>query len=192
MNYFENCYNHQPKDEVWVSHHFPGRTHIAVGLGQRSFPRMDSAHWLCCCCFRLASHAASLGKKLFEVVLSKAGEPANTKVDSLLSASIDRVVTYHLSEVCKKAVLARLYSKILWSCGVYWNVIFFLVCAANHCVFGSRVGRLGRMLVLLWNMLLCAGLDLWVRLSVMSLSDPVPRITVMVVCDCLLLGICSS
>lgn len=48
------------------------------------------------------------------------------------------------------------------------------------------------MLVLLWNMLLCAGLDLWVRLSVMSLSDPVPRITVMVVCDCLLLGICSS
>lgn len=57
--------------------------------------------------------------KLFELVLSKAGEPANTKVDPFLSASIDRVVIYHLSEVCKKAVLARLYSKILWSCGVY-------------------------------------------------------------------------
>lgn len=49
--------------------------------------------------------------ELFELVLSKAGEPANNEVSPLLSAtaSIDRVVMSHLSEVCKKAVLARLF-----------------------------------------------------------------------------------
>lgn len=51
--------------------------------------------------------------ELFELALSKGGEPANSRVDPLLSASLDRVVIYHLSEVCNKAVLPRLYSKIL-------------------------------------------------------------------------------
>lgn len=47
--------------------------------------------------------------------------------------------------------------------------------------------------MLLWNMLLDASLDLWVRLSaIFLLSDPVPRVTVMVIRDCLLLDICSS
>lgn len=49
------------------------------------------------------------------------------------------------------------------------------------------------MIVLLWNMLLDASLGLWVRLSVIFLlSNPVPRAAVRVVCDCLLLDICSS
>lgn len=68
---------------------------------------------------RLLCKQLPLGE-LFELVLSKGGEPAaNTKVDLLLSASIDRVKIYHLPEVCKKAALPRLYSKILWNCWVY-------------------------------------------------------------------------
>lgn len=51
--------------------------------------------------------------ELFERVLSKGGKPANTKVDPLLSASIGRVVIYNFSDVRKKAVMPRLYSKIL-------------------------------------------------------------------------------
>lgn len=116
--------NHQPEmevrqNEVWVSHHFPGGTYVAVGWGQRLAPRVDGAHRPCRCCFRLTSHAVSLRKELFGLVLSGAGEPANTKTDPVLSASVDIVITCHLSEVCEKAVLARLYSKILQNSWMY-------------------------------------------------------------------------
>lgn len=57
--------------------------------------------------------------------------------------------------------------QIVQKCWVYENVVF--VCAANRCVFGSRVERPERILVLPLNMLLYASLDLWDRLSRNSL-----------------------
>lgn len=57
--------------------------------------------------------------ELFGLGLSKAREPANAGTDPVLSASGDTVVVSHRSEVCEKAVLTKLYSKIIQNCWVY-------------------------------------------------------------------------
>ena len=97
-------------------HCFPGSVHCCrIGLGVGPKGDGGAVPLLLQACFTCGF---SWGE-LFGLVLSKAGGPANTKTDPVLSGSVDLVIMCCLFEVCEKAVLARLYSEIVHNCWVY-------------------------------------------------------------------------